>query len=354
ISSLLNIQTMLVESKKAEARDAEALHTSLSALEKNNANLLRTLEINQNNTIAMMVSIQKQLNNQNVDRAEQKFYTHTLEYLTSRSGKPVKVEDWMIASFEVDYDEEIGAGGFGTVYRGTWNRTEVAIKVLQNEAGIKPSPAIWSTLRHPNIVQFLGANTLDDKPFIVMPYVPYNAREFLRTRSTFDPLYVLRDISLGLEYLHSRKICHGDLKAINVLVEKSGRALLCDFGLARLRADAASRTITDLHAPQIQGSRNWMAPELLNGSRYRLPSDVYAFSMTLCELYTEEIPLFSVPYADLVDLVVRRGGRPERPELDEGRPIPDELWELTEHCWVADPHKRPTATQIHNAIKHML
>ncbi|KAJ7347947.1 kinase-like domain-containing protein [Mycena albidolilacea] len=363
ISSLLNVQTMLAESKRAQARDTEALHTYLSELEKNHAKLLRTLEINQNNTIAMMVSIQKQLNNsQNVDRAEQKFYTHTLEYLTSRSGKPVKVEDWMIASFEVEYGEEIGAGGFGTVYRGTWNRTEVAIKVLQNDAGVKPSAAslrneinIWSTLRHPNIVQFFGANTLDDKPFIVMPYVEYNAKEFLRERPTFDPLYILRDITLGLEYLHSRKICHGDLKAINVLVENSGRALLCDFGLARLKADASTRTIsTALEAPQIQGSPNWMAPELLNGSRYRFPSDVYAFSMTLYELYTDEIPLFSVPYADLVDLVVRRGGRPERPEADEGRPIPDELWELTEQCWDADPHERPTATQIHDRIKNML
>ncbi|KAF7328273.1 Kinase-like protein [Mycena venus] len=363
ISSLLNIQTMLAESRRAQARDTEALHTYLGELEKNHTKLLRTLEINQNNTIAMMVSIQKQLSSsRHVDRAEQKFYTHTLEYLTSRSGKPVKVEDWMIASFEVEYGEEIGAGGFGTVYQGTWNRTEVAIKVLQNDAGVKPSTAslrneinIWSTLRHPNIVQFLGANTLDDKPFIVMPYVQYNAKEFLRERSTFEPLYILRDISLGLEYLHSRKICHGDLKAINVLVETSGRALLCDFGLARLKADASTRTIsTVLEAPQIQGSRNWMAPELLNGSRYRFPSDVYAFSMTLYEMYTDEIPLFSVPYADLVDLVVRRGGRPERPEADEGRPIPDELWELTEQCWVADPHKRPTATQIHDRIKNML
>ncbi|KAJ7818732.1 kinase-like domain-containing protein, partial [Mycena leptocephala] len=190
----------------------------------------------------------------------------------------------MIASFEVDYGEEIGAGGFGMVYRGTWNRTEVAIKVLRNEAGIKPSPVIWSTLRHPNIVQFLGANTLDDKPFIVMPYLEYNAKEFLRTRSAFDPLYILRDIALGLEYLHSRKICHGDLKAINVLVENSGRALLCDFGLARLKADASSRTVTNIAASQIQGSRNWMAPELLNGSRVRMPSDVYAFGMTLYEV----------------------------------------------------------------------
>ncbi|KAJ6522974.1 kinase-like domain-containing protein, partial [Mycena vulgaris] len=160
----------------------------------------------------------------------------------------------------------------------------------------------------------------------------------------------LRDISLGLEYLHSRKICHGDLKGINVLVDNSGRALLCDFGLARLKADATTRTGA-VDALQIQGSRNWMAPELLNGSRNRPPADVYAFSMTLYELYTDETPLFSVPYADLVDLVARRGGRPERPKPGEGRPIPQEVWGLAEQCWVVHPHKRPTATQIHDAIE---
>jgi hypothetical protein len=58
----------------------------------------------------MMVSLQKQLNNQSIEREEQKFYTHTLQYLTSRSGTSVKVEDWMIACFEVDYGAEIGAG----------------------------------------------------------------------------------------------------------------------------------------------------------------------------------------------------------------------------------------------------
>lgn len=73
------------------------------------------------------------------------------------------------------------------------------------------------------------------------------------------------------------------------------------------------------------------------------------------QLYTDEIPLFSVPYADLIDLVVRREVRPERPEEeDRGRLLPDKVWELAEQCWVTDPHKRPTATQIHDAIKHML
>ncbi|KAJ7808498.1 kinase-like domain-containing protein, partial [Mycena leptocephala] len=76
---------------------------------------------------------------------------------------------------------------------------------------------------------------------------------------------------------------------INVLVENSGRASLCDFGLARLKADTTAHTrVAD--APQIQGSCNWMAPELLNGSRYRPPSDVYAFSMTAYEVSTPCFP----------------------------------------------------------------
>ncbi|KAJ7601482.1 kinase-like domain-containing protein, partial [Roridomyces roridus] len=349
IVSLRSVQMMLAESKSAQTRDTEVLHAYLSTLEKNHTKLFRTLvKINQNNTIAMMVSIQKQLNKQSVNRAEQQFYTHALEYLTSRSGKQVKVEDWMIASFEVEYDveEQIGAGGFGTVYRGAWNRTEVAIKVLHNEVGMKPSSAIWSTLRHPNIVQFLGANTMDDKPFIVMPYFPYNAKEYLRAQpTTFEPLYILRDISLGLEYLHSRKICHGDLKGINVLVENSGRALLCDFGLAR-----ASRQTR----PRVQVARNlhrWFTAAVI----VWLLNFLAASDTGHPPMYMRSAVLYAVvPYADLVDLVVRRGARPQRPHPDDGRVIPDELWELTEQCWASDPQQRPAVTRIHDTIQNMI
>ncbi|KAJ6489898.1 kinase-like domain-containing protein, partial [Mycena sanguinolenta] len=146
----------------------------------------------------------------------------------------------------------------------------------------------------------------------------------------------LRDISLGLEYLHERKICHDDLKGINVLVEDSGRALLCDFGLARIKADITSRTRTASDTV-ISGSRNWMAPELLSGSLPRPPSGIYAFGMTLYELYTDEYPLGTISYGDFIELVFRIGVRPERPEEDECPRMTDGIWDLSERCWNTTP-----------------
>jgi serine/threonine protein kinase len=69
---------------------------------------------------------------------------------------------------------------------------------------------------------------------------------------------------------------------INILVEDSGRSLLCDFGLSRVKADITGRTAQI--GNNMVGSRNWMAPELLAGALPKIPSDIYAFGMTLYEV----------------------------------------------------------------------
>jgi serine/threonine protein kinase len=71
---------------------------------------------------------------------------------------------------------------------------------------------------------------------------------------------------------------------MNVLIDKCGGALLCDFGLSRVKTDINSRTTAD--SVPIVGSRNWMAPELLLGRLSKPPSDIYAFGMTIFEVRT--------------------------------------------------------------------
>ncbi|KAJ7788170.1 kinase-like protein, partial [Mycena leptocephala] len=208
-------------------------------------------------------------------------------------------------------------------------------------------------------LQFLGANTLDNTPFLVMPYIRTNARQFLQEHPAYDPVYILRDVSRGIQYLHSRKICHEDIKGINILVEDSGRSLLCDFGLSRVKADITGRT-TQI-GNNVIGSRNWMAPELLAGSLPKNPSDIYAFGMTLyevflslflsditylCVLYTGNNPLSGIAHTDFIELVFRLGVRPERPDNDDIPKLSDALWTLAEQCWLQDPKARPSAGQI--------
>jgi len=147
-------------------------------------------------------------------------------------------------------------------------------------------------LRHTHVLQFLGANELDDKPFIVMPYLKNgNAHDYVQSHPDCERLRIFQHISLGLVYLHSRRIVHGDLKALNVLIDDSGKAVLCDFGLTRIRADVTSRT--EKADGGFVGSRNWMAPELLLGGSLKNPSDIYAFGMTIYEIFVNEIPLGS-------------------------------------------------------------
>ncbi|KAJ6451383.1 hypothetical protein C8R47DRAFT_1204533 [Mycena vitilis] len=361
VSSAINIQNLLRKNELAKNKDRDALHKRLQALEQNDMQLQEMLQLNQmsqNNILDMMLAIQRKLSSQQMHHIDSQFCTHTLRYLTSMSGQQLQLKDWTISSMEIDYGPQIGAGGFGTVYRGTWNHADVAIKVLRNVVGITPNTQlmrkeidIWMTLRHPNIIQFLGANTLNDTPFLVMPYMPYNARQFLRERSDFDPINVLCDISLGLQYLHSHRICHGDIKGINILVGDSDRAVLCDFGLAQIKSEMTSSSIQMGYTHTIAaGSRNWMAPELLLGSSPKMPSDIYAFGMTIYELYTDENPLAGIEHSEFREVVSKQQIRPPRPDAEDAPKLNEQVWTLAELCWLHDPKARPLASTLRETV----
>lgn len=72
-----------------------------------------------------------------------------------------------------------------------------------------------------------------------------------------------------------------------MLIDDGGNAVLCDFGLSRIRADVTSRT-NRVEVDNIVGSRNWMAPERLLGGMLKKPCDIYAFGMTIYEVSTHK------------------------------------------------------------------
>ncbi|KZP06137.1 kinase-like protein [Athelia psychrophila] len=182
-----------------------------------------------------------------------------------------------------------------------------------------------------------------------MPYMKNgNARDYLKSNRTCDRVKLLRDASLGLNYLHESRIVHGDIKAANILIDDAGGAVIADFGLSRVKSDITSSTrqhSTKITARQSVpgGSRNWMAPELFNGKGPGRRCDVYSFGITIYEILTGKVPLGDLGTEDLLTAVVSRNIRPPRPvDPPEG----DKVWDLAADCWNRSASKRPTAGVI--------
>ncbi|KIO04997.1 hypothetical protein M404DRAFT_45203, partial [Pisolithus tinctorius Marx 270] len=153
----------------------------------------------------------------------------------------------------------------------------------------------WSKLKHPNILGLLGITVdFDLAVSIVTNWVERgNANHYVQERDN-DPRPLVKDIALGLRYLHSRPggpIVHGSLRGENVLITDDGRAVLTDFGLSFLYNSAFAMTTS----PLAGGTLRWMAPELVSVMPAEDPQptvegDIWALGMTALELFTRKLP----------------------------------------------------------------
>ncbi|KAJ7070451.1 hypothetical protein B0H15DRAFT_895297 [Mycena belliarum] len=215
-------------------------------------------------------------------------------------------------------DHPIKHGGFSNIYHGKYKdpdgeEVEVALKVLKIfeeqsdehrlllHTKFTKEALVWHHLQHKNIVKFIGVDSAtfpSPARAMVSPWMPLGS--FLKYITEFSPssmyaLDVLCDIIEGLKYLHSVNVVHGDLCGRNILMDKRGRAMLTDFGLASfVDSDVTMKTSTR------SGSIRWMAPELVlppPGVAFkRTPeSDIWAFGCVCCEIWSEG----DVPFKDL-------------------------------------------------------
>jgi serine/threonine-protein kinase len=198
---------------------------------------------------------------------------------------------------------ELGRGGMGVVYRALDPalRREVALKVLlsggeANDAEIqrfRREAGILARLgQHPNLIPVHDIGHHEGRLYFTMEYVEGRS---LRQRIVDegplpqrDAASLCADIAGGLEFVHRAGVVHRDVKPHNVLLDRAGRALLGDFGLARDAAAGAGLTATG----EIFGTPHYMSPEQAAGhSRTAGPaSDVWSLGATLFEALSGETP----------------------------------------------------------------
>ncbi|KAG8896676.1 hypothetical protein FRB99_008763 [Tulasnella sp. 403] len=205
----------------------------------------------------------------------------------------------------------------------------------------------WGSLRHRNILLFLG--TYKDKGYLYMvsPWIANGAlADFIKVHPEIDRPKLLRETADALAYLHEKKVIHGDVKGANILVSSDIHAYLCDFGLSRSTSD---KTVTELKGA---GTVRWQSPELWSNEPKSFKSDVYAFGMTICEILSGRVPLHDLQDHAVYLQVSQNRARPSRDPLanSKGRPYAG-LWEIAERCWEQEPDKRPEMETVLRDMK---
>ncbi|KAJ7834746.1 kinase-like domain-containing protein, partial [Mycena leptocephala] len=202
---------------------------------------------------------------------------------------------------------------------------------------------LWHALRHKNIVQFIGFFFSGQFPGIVSLWMENgNVKTHLEYHPDVPRIPLLLGVAEGLEYLHSSDVIHGDLKAVNVLIDGQGNPRLCDFGLSRMVED---RKVWDTTSTGPKGTTRWMAPELLNGEvKSATPkSDVYSYGMTCLEILTSQVPFFNYRHEGAVICAVLRQ---ELPLIPNDLEIPAQLTSLWKLCWTMLPSDRPSTQAV--------
>jgi len=174
-------------------------------------------------------------------------------------------------------------------------------------------------------------------------------KRFKATRNghTEKQLEVAHDISLAMEYLHSKNIVFRDLKPDNVGFDCNGVLKLFDFGFATGLPEKDEGNPAGFLFDRC-GTPRYMAPEVGLSLGYGLSSDVYSFGILLWELGSLVKPFMSATSSSEFEKAVFMGG--ERPVIDISWSV--NVRKLINSCWSPSPSKRPTMLDIKSSLSH--
>ncbi len=250
----------------------------------------------------------------------------------------------------------VGHGGFGEVYRA-WDpnlQREVALKLLlpgavggeaEYEAMLREARALAS-VRHPNIVPVYGIDRHDGRVGFWTDFVRGKTLSALvGEQGTFgarEAALIGLDVARALSAVHRAGLLHRDIKAENVMREEGGRILLMDFGLSAF----------EQRQTNIAGTPNYMAPELFEGGKATVATDIYAMGVLLYFLVAGDYPvhLGGLTTQEALEAIPTR-----KPLMDLRPDLPESLLHTVSTAMEMVPAKRFTsAGQLANALAESL
>ena len=246
--------------------------------------------------------------------------------------------------------EEIGRGGYGTVYRARDDALHVerAVKVLHPALVADPEfierfrdeARLVARMKHPHIAPVYDLDEDQGRIYLAMEHMPGGSLKDVLFKEGPLPfpraLEVLEQIASALDYAHEKDLVHRDIKPGNILFDAAGQAYLTDFGFAKSLVAADSSTTMSLTGG-ILGTPAYMSPEAWDGKGWAPTSDVYSLACVFFEMLIGH-PLFAgeTPTQLMKQHII------EGPQLPEAWPegVPPGIEEVLKRALAQEPEER--------------
>ncbi len=257
----------------------------------------------------------------------------------------IAIEDFMDQS-QFEIIQSLGSGATAEVFKARNRSTDsfVALKsflnfISQDQDSLKrlrEEIQILKTFDHPNVVKMYGEHMLENQLCLELELVEgHHLRDWMNT--TRNPLievdlWILVQVARGLGAVHERGIIHRDLKPENILISYNGDVKLSDFGLAK---ELNRLTMTRLGL--LVGSLGYMAPEVTEGEKSCIKSDLFSFGAIAYELLSGQPPI----YGDTAQAILKKAMEPVPPLATVCPHVHPRVAHIVDQCLKQSKDDRP-------------
>ena len=284
----------------------------------------------------------------------------------SKNGKIIFSSDLGIKPTVGRYEvlSELGQGAMGIVYKAKDPRINrmVAIKTIRfadefEEAKIKEvkerflrEAEIAGKLSHPSIVAIYDVGEDYDLTYMAMELIEgENLQKYCRVRSLLPlrkVLFVVGETALALDYAHRQGVIHRDVKPANIMLLRTGKIKVTDFGIAK--AVSSSQTKSGI----VLGTPNYMSPEQINGHAIDGRSDIFSLGVVFFELLTGQLPFHGKSLTNLfyqITQVKHPAARSVNPNL------PKPVEQILDRALAKEPDQRfPTCADFAKYLRVLI